>query len=228
MKSNLPEIVLGFLSSNESIHQKAPNLFELTRRETPQHDSKKVVLITGPSGAGKDTLVNSLPIEKYVRWKTWTTRAEIRADEKDNDPHMRVSREEFLKEVERGSFMEFNEYSGNLYGTHRREAEEAFEDGRIPVLRIDPRGALKFNQFWEKGEHIFEYSTLYHYYIVPPTFDELVRRLRNRESDEDQIQKRIEAAKSDLPFVVNAHYLIVSNPGEVAEAVSAVNFSLGF
>lgn len=224
----IPQIVREFLTSPEYISHQLQNLYEITKRETYPPGTKKVVLITGPSGAGKDTLVNSLPQEKYVRWRTWTTRAEVRNDEVEIDPYVRVSREEFEEEIKKGHFMEYNEYAGNLYGTHKREAEEAFEDGRIPVLRIDPRGALKFNQFSANKEHIFGYSTLNHYYIIPPTFDELIRRLRTREQDEKVIQRRIEAAKSDLPYVVNAHYLIVSNPGEVLEAVEAVNYSLEF
>lgn len=222
---DLPPIVKKYLEGRDLVLH-SNTLIEIKDNTQGLHKrenkTKQVVLITGPTGAGKDTLVNALPKDKFVRWKTWTTRQEIRKDEMDADPYVRATREQFEEEISKGHFMEYNEYSGNLYGTHKREAEEAFTDGRIPVLRIDPRGALKFNEFSVNKQSVFEDANLHHFYVIPRTFEELEKRLRKREADVEIIERRTKNAKADLPFAVNAHYLLINDTDKIDVAIDEI------
>ena len=91
------------------------------------------------------------------------------------------------------------------------------------MLRIDPRGALKFNEFFKQSQSPFDAARLLHFYIVPPDITELTRRLYERDLDPKKVAKRLEAAMSDLPFAANAHYLLVSETNRIEDEVLAVN-----
>ncbi|OGM31213.1 hypothetical protein A2803_01935 [Candidatus Woesebacteria bacterium RIFCSPHIGHO2_01_FULL_44_21] len=201
-------------------------IIENARLARARESHAHVVLITGPTGAGKDTLINALPGDKFVRWRTWTTRREIRADEKDSDPYVRVSHKEFEAEELKGNFIETNPYAENRYGTHRREAEAAFADGRIPVLRVDPRGALTFNKLFEAKVDPFHKASLHHFYIVPPSKNELFLRLQKREKDREAADKRYQIALADLVFAANAHYLLLNQTNKVKQVSEALTSHL--
>jgi guanylate kinase len=222
---HIPEIAGDLLSAHD-LRFHDDYLIELTNNTVLSNErknlDKQIVIVTGPSGGGKDTMINSLPPGTFVRWKTWTTREKIRADEISDDPYVRATREHFLAEKEKGNFIETNEYSGNLYGTHKREAEKAFADGRIPVLRIDPRGAINFNALFKDMANPFHEANLHHFFIVPPNTEELLRRLKNRDGNHDEVAKRLKAAISDLPFMINAHYILVNHSNKVGEVVNAL------
>lgn len=223
--SSLPNILKEYLSGGDFVRHNR-YLLELSdntiiHKRRPQV-KRHVVLVTGPSGAGKDTIINRLPAEHFVRWRTWTTRTEVRADELEEDPYVRVSVQEFEDEEKRGNFIETNLYAGERYGTHIREAEAAFADGRIPVLRIDPRGALTFNKMFEDRLGPFYEADLHHFYVVPPSLRQILARLRKRDKDPALVSKRYQAAMADLPFLVNAHYILINYSREVGKVVSAL------
>lgn len=228
----LPPILRGLLS-HDSLHFHSDVLIEVKAntkelyKRTPK--SKQIVLITGPTGSGTDTIINNMPENKYVRWKTWTTRQEIRPDGIDELKYVRVDTPTFQSEVEKGNFIEYNpNYVSNAYGTHIREAQEAFADGRIPVLQIDPTGAENFNRIWINEEYPFGDASLFHFYIIPPTKNELKRRLFLREQDKKSAALRIEKAFSLLPYAKNAQYIVINRRDRIIEAVQAIDDRLDF
>lgn len=223
MSVQTPEIISRHIDELELV-QRNKYLIEIasnTGTRVLKHE-KQVILITGPTGAGKDTLINELPGEYFVRWRTWTTREEVRDDELNEDPYVRAKLEDFLKEESLGNFIETNPYVGHRYGTHRREAEAAFSDGRIPVLRVDPRGADFFNNLHATGGYPFDKANLHHIYVIPPTLEELEARISGREKDPGVAAKRKKQALDDLSFLVNAHYLLISYKDETRQAASAL------
>jgi len=228
----LPPILEGFLpvdnlvSHSDILIEITSNTSELYKRS---HKPKKIVIITGPTGSGTDTIISKLPKDKYVRWRTWTTRTEVRNDEFDKDKYVRVDRKTFMLEAQKGNFIEYNpDYVANAYGTHRREAEEAFTDGRIPVLQIDPTGTENLNSFWLDEKYPFLEANLFHFYVIPPTARELKHRLLSREKDKESAEKRFDKALTLLPYAKKAHYILVNPTDMVEKAAEAVSTALQF
>lgn len=221
-RAGIPKIAEAHVGGYALVHHSKYLIEIADNTKTFRKRSRHVLLITGPTGAGKDTLISQLPSRKFVRWRTWTTRTQVRPDEVNNDPYIRVSVDEFDREKKLDNFIETNPYVGFRYGTHKREVEAAFADGRIPVLRVDPRGAKVFNDLFETAKYPFDNAYLHHIFVIPPTLEELIDRLSSRDHDPKLVEKRVSQAQADLPFLVNAHYLLVSHKGEVGSAANSL------
>jgi guanylate kinase len=157
-----------------------------------------VLVITGPSGVGKGTLIQGL-LERVPGAElsvSATTRAPREGEVNGRDYHF-LEEAEFQDRVARGEFVEHAEYAGNRYGTLRSELQRP---ARLIVLEIDLQGARQIRSTLPDVDQVF---------IAPPSFEELERRLTGRGLDsEDQIARRLEvargelAAKDEFPHVV--------------------------
>ncbi len=147
-----------------------------------------VLVITGPSGVGKGTLIRALRerlpgLELSV---SATTRAPRPGEVDGRDYHF-LSREEFDRRLESGEFLEHATYAGNRYGTLRSELERT---GRGIVLEIDLQGARQVRETLPEATQVF---------IAPPSVEALEQRLRGRASDSaEQIARRLEVAPTEL------------------------------
>ncbi len=151
----------------------------------------KLIVVSGPSGVGKGTVLSRVFDREDNLWKSVsaTTRAP-RAGEKDGVDYFFIDRETFKKEVEQGGFIEWAEYSGNLYGTPLKSVEEHLERGENVILEIDVQGALQIRDKIPSAVLVF---------IEPPSLEELKRRLSMRETEtEEAISMRMNAAKVEL------------------------------
>lgn len=138
----------------------------------------------GPSGVGKNTLKNEI-LKKYgglFESKISYTTRQLKVIEKKKDCYYFISREEFTKRVEKGEFVEWCEVNGHMYGTTYAELERIKAKGKIPLIEVDVRGAIKINQQAIEGNFLF---------IYPPSFEELRRRLGTRIETEDEFKTRI-------------------------------------
>lgn len=151
----------------------------------------RVVILSGPSGVGKDTLLDRwTAVNPCVRRVvSYTTRAP-RDDEVEGVAYHFVADEEFKRMAAEGAFLEAKEVHGNLYGSPAIETDALVADGKIAVLKIDVQGALEVMKQRPDASTVF---------ILPPSFEELERRMRSRALDsESVIQTRLKNARWEI------------------------------
>jgi guanylate kinase len=151
----------------------------------------KIIAISAPSGTGKTTIVRRVlkDIPGLVFSVSATTR-KPRENEKDGVHYFFISEDEFRGKIEKNEFIEWEKFYDYYYGTFKSEVENAVNSEKSIILEVDVKGALSL-----KG--IYPESVLI--YIIPPSFDELVKRLKNRNTEsEEDLQKRIDRAKMEL------------------------------
>jgi guanylate kinase len=147
-----------------------------------------VLVITGPSGVGKGTLISGL-LERLpeLELAVSATTREPRPGEVDGRDYHFLDEDEFARRVEQGEFVEHAEYAGNRYGTLRSELDRP---ARGIVLEIDLQGARQVRSALPEATQVF---------IAPPSLDDLRRRLEARGSDSpEQIRKRLALAPAEL------------------------------
>ena len=175
-----------------------------------------MIVVTAPSGAGKSTLVQGavtrLPNLTYS--VSYTTR-DLRGDEKHGRQYYFVTVDEFLKLKDDGSFIECAEVHGNWYGTPREAVTEQLTAGRDVILDIDVQGAAQIREQMQDAITVF---------ILPPSFEVLANRLRNRNTDKRyDIQKRLSNARAEVKRYREFDYVIVNEDLETAlEALMAI------
>ena len=169
-----------------------------------------LVIISGPSGVGKDTIIAALqerghrPEYHYV--VTCTTRMR-RPGEVDGISYNFVSLAEFAALREAGQLLEANEVHGNWYGTPRAGVREALSDGRHAILKIDVQGARVVKGCVPEALLIF---------VVPPTLDTLVEHLKARRTESaEQLELRQRNAAIELARKDDYDYAVVNEEGRV-------------
>lgn len=178
------------------------------RSETPF----RVVILSGPSGAGKTTLVQRMIRESpvtLIKSISATTRAP-RNGETDGDAYYFFSPQEFAEQKARGEFLETAEVFGvgHWYGTLRSELDRARAVGGWSLLEIDVEGALHVMELYPDAVTIF---------LKPPSLEILEQRLRARQTDAERvIQRRLEKAREELQFVQRYRYQVVNHDLEQA------------
>ncbi len=173
-------------------------------------------VLSGPSGVGKDAVLSE--VEKIYpsvrRCVTVTTRPR-RENEQNGADYTFVSASEFRQRAEEGAFLEYAEVHGYLYGTPRHWVEDQLSKGFDVVLKIDVQGGLSVKQ--AKPETIL-------IFLVPPSLEELERRLRSRNSEsEESVTRRLLNARKELEQIPHYDYMIENSSIEqAAEELKAV------
>jgi guanylate kinase len=161
-------------------------------------------IVSAPSGAGKSTLVSAAIAEdpKLVLSISYTTRAPRPGEQNGREYHF-VDRATFGRMVEASEFLESAEVHGNLYATSQKQIAETLKSGRDVVLEIDWQGAEQVRRAFPDAVGIF---------ILPPSMDELRRRLFGRGQDpEAVIQQRLAAAAEEISHAAEFDYAIINN-----------------
>ena len=165
---------------------------------------KRMLIISSPSGGGKNTLINAL-IKQNNRVEhsiSTTTRAK-RAVERADDPYYFVTREEFEKMIAEDKFLEWAKVLDQYYGTTRAEVDRIFAKNHIAILDIDTQGAMQLKK---------KYPEVCTVFIEPPSLEILAERLRKRGTEtEEQIQQRLTLARRELPHKSEYDHVIVND-----------------
>jgi guanylate kinase len=169
----------------------------------------RLFVITAPSGAGKTSLIDALvradPSLKLSI--SYTTRAP-RPGEKDGVDYHFVDEPAFLGMQERGEFLESAEVHGYRYGTSRKVITEALARGEDLILEIDWQGARQVRGIYPECVGIF---------ILPPSIEELERRMRSRGQDADPvIRRRLDNARGEMEHAGEFHYAIINKDFDTA------------
>ena len=150
-----------------------------------------LVVLSGPSGVGKSTVVKALRAEHPEVWLSVSATTRFpRPGETDGVHYRFVSREEFAELVDSGGLLEWAEFAGNLYGTPRQPVLDHLAAGRPVVLEIDLQGARQVRALMPGATLVF---------LAPPSWDELVRRLTGRGTEDAAVvEKRLAVARDEL------------------------------
>ena len=171
-----------------------------------------LVVVSGPSGAGKGTICQALLEKTPLAYSVSATTRKPRAGEVDGESYYFLSVEAFEKMIEKDELLEWAKVYDNYYGTPLKKVEEKLAAGEDILLEIDTQGAMKVREKFPEGIYIF---------ILPPSFAELERRIRGRDTEtEDVLQKRL-AAAIDESEAGKCYKYVVTND-EVDGAVDSV------
>ena len=167
------------------------------------------VVISGPSGVGKDTIVSRLINNGLGIYSVSMTTRNKRKGEIDGKDYFFLSKDEFLDNIKKDNLFEYAIYNNNYYGTPKDFVFNNINDGKNVIAIVDVQGAMKIES---------KYSDALSIFIMPPSFDELERRLRGRKSEDDNIiSERLNIAKEEIKCKDKYDYIVINNT--VDEAV---------
>jgi guanylate kinase len=181
-----------------------------TVTEEPTLHRGILLCLSAPSGAGKTTLAHkmlkAMPEAKFS--VSFTTRAR-RGEEKDGVDYRFIDAKHFQAEIDQGAFVEWAEVHGHFYGSSQQVVDEAFSTGGVAVFDIDVQGGAAIKKKYPDAVLVF---------ILPPSMEELERRLRDRKTDSDEtINKRLLAARAEMQRGVASYdYLVINDDIESA------------
>jgi guanylate kinase len=171
----------------------------------------KLFVFAAPSGAGKTTLVHAV-VTKHpeLRFSISYTTRKPRRNEADGVDYLFVTKSEFMRLRDRGEMLEYAEVFDNYYATSRSQVEEHLADDRSVVLEIDWQGARQVRESMPECVTIF---------ILPPSVEELERRLRDRRTDAPEvIERRLRDALSDMSHWDEFDHVIIND--DLNQAIS--------
>lgn len=177
----------------------------------PMTKTGSLLVVTGPSGVGKGTIVGAVldEVDQLAKSVSVTTRPR-RSIEVEGEHYFFRSEEEFFAMQKRGDFLEYAEFAGNYYGTPRGWVAQELDNGIDVILEIEVQGAKQI--FSEHPEAVMVF-------ISPPNFDELASRLKNRKTETpEKIKMRLDKAQEELQEKNVFHYEVVND--KVEEAVN--------
>ena len=165
--------------------------------------SKKgeIIAVSAPSGGGKTTIVKQI-LKKFpeIVFSVSATTRPKRESEKNGVEYFFITEAEFKQKINNDEFVEWEKFYDYYYGTFKSVVEENVKYGKSVLLEVDVKGAISLKKIYPEAHLI---------YITPPSFEELVKRLRERRTEsESDMKKRIERAKMELSVKDKFDYFI--------------------
>lgn len=172
-----------------------------------------VIIISGPSGSGKDTVLTEVfKLHPEIRLSISSITRDMREGEVQDGKYHFISREEFEIAIKNNEMLEYNVYQNNYYGTPKAPVEKAINEGAEIILEVDINGASKVRKQYPKAKSIF---------IMPPSFEVLSKRLNSRGTEsKEQIEGRLKAALDEIKHAQEYDYIVIND--ELSKAVNDV------
>lgn len=173
-----------------------------------------LIVISGPSGSGKDSICERLKEYNDNFWLSvsCTTRKPRKGEENEVD-YFFLEKDEFERKIENGDFLEYTDYNGNYYGTPKDKINNYLNNGVDVLLEIEVQGALKIKHKVPEAVFIF---------IMPPSMKDLIIRLKKRGTEtNDKIIERFKKAYKEINEISKYNYVVVND--ELDKATKKIN-----
>ena len=168
----------------------------------------KLFVISGPSGVGKDTIISEYLKNNDGMLSISATTRKKRKGEVDKKDYYFLTKKKFEKWIEKDNFLEYATYNGNYYGTPKSKIFENLDKGIDVFLIIEVQGALQIKEKINESVLIF---------IMPPSLEELEKRLKNRNTDDEKmIKNRLKIAITEISMSDMYNYIITNNKIETS------------
>lgn len=173
-----------------------------------------LIVLSGPSGCGKNTVCNALKKENKNIWESISmTSRDRRPGEKNNEDYYFVTKEEFEEKIKKNKMLEYASFAGNYYGTPKDAVQQKLDEGKDVILVIEIQGALKIKEILPQSLFVF---------LLPPSMNELKKRLERRKTEtKEKMMERFEIAYREINELPKYNYVIVNDDYE--EAANKLN-----
>lgn len=182
-----------------------------------------LVIISGPSGVGKSTVVSKLlKIYPELKFSISASTRPMRPNEKNGKDYIFLSEKEFFEREKRGEFLEWATVHNCYYGTPRGYIEENLEHGNSVVLEVDVQGAARIKEL--AAENKLHAGSQVFIFLIPPSVDILAFRLKKRRTEKtDEMNYRLRAALAELQVMEKYDYIVVNDKVDTAaEKIMAI------
>ena len=169
----------------------------------------RIIVLSAPSGSGKGTVIGKLlEINKGITPSVSFTSRAPRRGERDGVHYFFVTKERFVSMIDTDGFIEWDQYQGDYYGTSKEKIQEIHDSGADVIFDITIKGAYAVREIYPQAALVF---------LLPPSFEELERRLRSRGTEtEDEIKGRLTEARREIMALEKFNYYIINDDAEKA------------
>ena len=180
-----------------------------------QGSNRLLIVLSGPSGVGKDALLKRMKEQKYpFHYVVTVTSRPRREGERAGVDYHFISQREFQQMIDNGEFLEWANVYGNYYGVPRKEISQALTKGKDVIVKVDVQGAATIKRILPQAVFIF---------LRPPSMEELERRLRQRHSESAKdLALRLQKAEEEMESLPLFDHVLTSYQGRLDEVISQI------
>ena len=198
------------------VSDRSPESKLRTKRRAYKSSRSLLVVLSGPSGVGKDAVLARMrKLERSFHYVVTATTRPRRAREKNGVDYHFLSRKEFQQMIDKHQFLEWANVYGNYYGVPKDEITSALSKGVDAIVKVDVQGAATIKKILPQAVFIF---------LMPPSVEELEKRLRKRRSEcSEDLALRLEKAEEEIKSLPLFDYVITSRQNKLDEVVSQID-----